>query len=74
MIAHQAQVGYRLKPDSGGGSFARNYFCLGFYASFLDDDFHSIFHRVFEGHLDSKKAVLVGRFGFVRFHRPTQGQ
>jgi hypothetical protein len=43
----------------------------GFRASCLDSDLHSTFHRIFEGHLDSEQAVLVGRFSFVRFHRPT---
>ncbi len=37
----------------------------------FDANFHSIFHRIFEGHLDSEQPVLVSRFGFVRFHRPT---
>ena len=46
-------------------------FGLGFRATCFDGDLHSIFHRIFEGHLDSEQAVLVGRFGFVRFHRPT---
>ena len=46
-------------------------FGLGFRATCFDGDLHSTFHRIFEGHLDSEQAVLVGRFGFVRFHRPT---
>jgi len=37
----------------------------------FDGNLHGIFHRIFEGHLDSEQAVLVGRFGFVRFHRPS---
>ena len=40
----------------------------------LDGDLHGIFHRIFEGHLDSEQAVVVGRFGLVGFHGPTQGQ
>ena len=47
-----------------------NCFGLGF-RTYFDGDLHSIFHWIFEGHLDSEQAVLVGRFGFVRFHRPT---
>jgi hypothetical protein len=39
-----------------------------------DGDLHGIFHRVLEGHFDSKQAVLVRGFCLVRFHRPTQGQ
>ena len=62
------------KPDSLADHSACDFFRLGFCATCLDDDLHSIFHRIFEGHLDSKQAVLVGRFGFVRFHRPTQSQ
>ncbi len=46
-------------------------FGLVFPAAGFDGDLDSIFHRVFEGHLDPEQAVLVGRFGFVRFHRPT---
>jgi hypothetical protein len=44
---------------------------LGFRATCFDGDLHSILHRIFEGHLDSEQAVVVGRFGFVRFHRPS---
>src|ERR1700730_10820915 len=44
---------------------------LGFRATCFDGDLHGTFHRIFEGHLDSEQSVLVGRFGFVRFHRPT---
>ena len=46
-------------------------FGLGFRATCFDGDLHGTFHRIFEGHLDSEQSVLVGRFGFVRFHRPT---
>jgi hypothetical protein len=46
-------------------------FGLGFRAPFFDGYLHGIFHRVFEGYLDAEQAVVVGRFGFVRFHRPT---
>ncbi len=53
------------------GSFTFDCFGLGFRATCFDDDLHSIFHRIFEGHLDSEQAVLVGRFGFVRLNRPT---
>ena len=52
-------------------SFTFDCFGLGFRATRFDGDLHSTFHRIFEGHLDSEQAVLVGRFGFVRFHRPT---
>jgi hypothetical protein len=44
---------------------------LGFRATCFDGDLHGTFHRIFEGHLDSEQSVLVGRFGFVRFYRPT---
>ncbi len=44
---------------------------LDFYATCLDGDLHSIFHWILKWHLDSEQAVLVVRFGFVRFHRPT---
>jgi hypothetical protein len=44
---------------------------LGFRATCFDGDLHGTFHRIFEGHLDSEQSVLVGRFSFVRFHRPT---
>ena len=53
------------------GSSALKPLGLGFRDTCFDGDLHSIFHRVFEGHLDSEQAVLVGRFGFVGFHRPT---
>ena len=43
----------------------------GVRATRLDGDLHSIFHGIFEGHLDSEQAVLVDRFGFVRFHWPS---
>ena len=46
-------------------------FGLGFRATCFDGDLHGTFHRIFEGHLDSEQSVLVCRFGFVRFHRPT---
>ena len=44
---------------------------LDFHATCFDRNLHSIFHWIFKGHLDSEQAVLVVRFGFVRFHRPT---
>jgi hypothetical protein len=47
---------------------------FGFRATYFDNNLHSIFHRIFEGHLDSEQAVLVDRFGFVRFHCPSQSQ
>src|ERR1700720_4467307 len=52
-------------------SFTFDCFGLGFRATCFDGDLHGTFHRIFEGHLDSEQSVLVGRFGFVRFHRPT---
>jgi len=48
-----------------------SYFGLGVRAICFDDNLYSIFHRIFEGHLDSEQSVLVSRFGFDRFHRPT---
>jgi hypothetical protein len=54
------------------GSSARDLFYLGLRAARFNGDLHRIFHRIFEGHLDSKQAQLVGRFRLVRFHRPTQ--
>ena len=53
------------------GSSGFDFLGLGFHATCFDGDLDSIFHRIFEGHLDSEQAVLVDRFGFVRFHRPT---
>ena len=53
------------------GSSGFDYLGLGFRATYFDGDLHSIFHRIFEGHLDSEQPVLVDRFGFVRFHRPS---
>jgi hypothetical protein len=38
------------------GSFAREYFLLGFCATRFDDDLHGIFHWIFEGHLNPKQA------------------
>jgi hypothetical protein len=46
-------------------------FGLGFRPTWLNGDLHCIFHWVFERHFDSEQSVLVGSFGFVRFHRPT---
>ena len=59
----------RLYYVKGSSDF--DFLGLGFLATCLDGDLHSILHRIFERHLDSEQAVLVGRFGFVRFHRPT---
>ncbi len=61
----------REETLSVNGSSGFDLLGLGFRATCFDGDLHSIFHRIFEGHLDSEQAVLVGRFGFVRFHRPT---
>jgi hypothetical protein len=61
----------RDKPGLLSGSSGFKSLGLGFREPCFDGDLHSIFHRIFEGHLDSKQAVLVGRFGFVRFYRPT---
>src|SRR5271157_248302 len=49
------------KPKEFSGLFACDYLLLGFSATCLDDDLNSIFHRVLEGHLDSKQAVFIGR-------------
>ena len=57
-----------LLADDGLSGF--DFLGLCFRATCFDSDLHSIFHRIFEGHLDSEQAVLVDRFGFVRFHRP----
>jgi hypothetical protein len=62
------QQGSAFSADRG---FTFDCFGLGFRTTCFDGDLHSTFHRIFEGHLDSEQAVLVGRFGFVRFHRPT---
>lgn len=53
------------------GSSGFDFLGLGFRASCFDSDLLGIFHRIFERHLDSEQAVLVDRFGFVRFHRPS---
>ena len=37
----------------------------------LNGDLHGILHGILERHFDSEQSVLVGGFGFVRFHRPT---
>ena len=56
----------RGKADSGF-----EFLGLRFRNTCFDGDLHSILHRILEGHLDSEQAVLIGRFGFVRFYRPT---
>ena len=61
----------RLEACQLNGSSGFEFLGLGFLDSCFDGDLHRILHRIFEGHLDSEQAVLVGRFGFVRFHRPT---
>jgi hypothetical protein len=62
--AHAASL--RLNVSSGLDTFG-----LGFNPTWLNGDLHRIFHWIFEGHFDAEQSVLVGRFGFVRFHRPT---
>jgi hypothetical protein len=62
--AHAASA--RINGSSGLDTLG-----LGFRPTWLNGDLHRIFHWVFEGHFDSEQSVLVGRFGFVRFHRPT---
>ena len=52
------------------GSSGFEFLGLGFRDTCFDGDLHSILHRIFNGHLDSEQAVLVGRFGFVRFYLP----
>ena len=59
----------RFPQVNGSSDF--DFLGLDFRATYLDGDLHSIFHRIFEGHLDSEQTVLVGRFGFVRFYRPS---
>jgi len=49
---------------------ACDFFGFGFRLGGVDDHFHSIFHRIFEGHFDSKQTLLIGCFGFVWFHWP----
>src|SRR5713101_3693914 len=63
-----------LRGIDGQLDSALNAFSLGFRPTYLNGDLHRIFHWIFERHLDSKQSVLVGRFGFVRLHRPTQSQ
>jgi len=74
-LASSADAGSGKKAASSGCEMlpALGFDCFGLAsrASCFDGDLHSTFHRIFEGHLDSEQAVLVGRFGFVRFHRPT---
>jgi len=60
-----------LKSSQVNGSSGFDYLGLGFRATYFDGDLHSIFHRIFEGDFDSEQPVLVDRFGFVRFHRPS---
>jgi hypothetical protein len=50
------------------GSLGFDLLGLGFRDTHLDGDLHGIFHRIFEGHLDSEQTVFVDRFGFVGFH------
>jgi len=64
-----------LKPgtidrDQLNGSSGSKSLGLGFRDTCFDGDLYSIFHRIFEGYLYSKQAVLVGRFGFERFYLP----
>ena len=59
-----------FKLKEFGGSLACDLF--GSFATYLNDDLHSIFHRVFEGHLDSKQYVWptknrMRRIAHVRF-------
>jgi hypothetical protein len=62
-----------LRGIDGQLDSALNAFGLGFRPTCLDGDRYRIFHWIFESHLDPEQSVLVGRFGFVGLHRPTQG-
>ena len=61
----------RPSARTANGSSRLDNFGLGFRPTWLNGDLHRIFHWVFERHFDSEQSVLVGSFGFVRFHRPT---
>jgi hypothetical protein len=83
-LLHQTSFARRMRPlrrDSdywdgqavcriGGRPSGFQFLWLGFRATLFDGNLHRILHRIFEGHLDSEQAEMVGRFGLARFHRP----